>query len=501
MKFHTVIYPERLPLNKVEYPCVFLRTHDWNDFGYYTLYTLSVFLSKNERIVNEDIKILQIDNENPEDALSYTKLSSTFTKLKPSFCSLGQSLSYYEQLYEAGPNIYNKVLIALNDLVHNPLLVTKFEFLPAFKISLLRFSDAEKAFREAGAIFDNIVAEQLFKFSFQCRVPGAHADHVVNFDFTEHPTGLNRTTVIIGRNGTGKTQFLAEFALAMSGLGSLERLASFTPRRPSFSEVIAVSYSVFDEFSRPDENTFSYAYCGIRAPNEKVSKDGQLTKIKNSTPRFLTPLQLEDKLKKSIQIISNSPKRESWISLINTLLEGIFEQEQAKDIFFNLDFYKKLSSGQRILVNIITDITARITSQSIILFDEPEIHLHPEIFAALIRAFDQLLHAFDSYAIIATHSPMLLQETLSRQVRIFKRVGAYPKVSYLTNESFGEDLTTVTQEVFAVQGSSNNYRAHLAQLAKNRTAEEVESLFPKGLPFQAEAYLQALTQYPDSEVL
>lgn len=501
MNFYKVTYPAPLPLSKVEYPCAFLTTHDWNDFGYHTLYTLSIYTSKSKRVFDNRVKILEIDSKNPEDAVSHTDLPKEFTNLKPNFCSLGQSVSYYEQLHEIGKEVYQSILQALNDIVYNPFILSKFEPVPAFRISLLRFSDAEKAFYEAGSLFDNIEAEQLFKFNFQCRIPGAQEDHKVSFDFSAHPTGLHRTTVIIGRNGTGKTQFLAEFALAMSGLGSTERMSKFTPRRPSFSEVIAVSYSIFDEFSRPDSDTFSYTYCGIRAPNEKVNLEGKLIKSEKDNSRFLTPLQLRNKLQKSAKTIKSTGRSESWVSILNILLEGVFEQDQSSEEYFDLAFYTKLSSGQRILVNIMTEIIAKISPQAVILFDEPEIHLHPEVFTALIRAFDQLLHTFDSYAIIATHAPLLLQETLSRQVRVFKRIGTHPKVSLLPIECFGENLTTVTQEVFAMQGSSNNYRSHLAQLAKGRTFEQVEKMFNKGLPIQAEAYLQAVISHPDSAAL
>jgi predicted ATPase len=74
--------------------------------------------------------------------------------------------------------------------------------------------------------------------------------------------------------------------------------------------------------------------------------------------------------------------------------------------------FETLSSGQNILVMAMAEVVAYITPESVILYDEPELYLHPDALAALARAFDKLLEEFNSYAIIATHSPILLQETL-----------------------------------------------------------------------------------------
>ena len=45
-----------------------------------------------------------------------------------------------------------------------------------------------------------------------------------------------------------------------------------------------------------------------------------------------------------------------------------------------------------------------------LLFDEPELHLHQNATANTMRMFYRLLEEFNSYAIIATHSPLIIQE-------------------------------------------------------------------------------------------
>ena len=499
MKFYATGRFQRNPPSGAIFPCAVLAFDNWNDFGVRTLRDVCVYRTASEVILNSSVKILSSDPSKTDPENNATILPLEFDTLDDSYCSLGQDLKYYEQLRDAGAEIYEPYLRGLRDVVFNAQIGAEFRNVPKFGSSFLRFSEAEKAFREAPSLFSQVIAQKSFVFQFWCRVPGAQGEHRVDFDFSEHPTGLYRTAVLIGRNGTGKTQFLARFALAMSGLGEKRPEHGFLPNRPSFSRVIAVSYSVFDDFSRPSEGkqTFSYKYCGICAPVQTLP--GEIEGAPPSPPAqtvgatFLSQPELRDRLQRSLESIREQQREASWASILSILLEGQFDVSSAKE---SLAFYDGLSSGQRILVAVITDIVAHIVPDSIVLWDEPELHLHPEIFSALARAFDHLLNEFDSYAIIATHAPLLLQETTARQVRVFDRTGNIPRIAPLTVESFGENLTVITDEVFAMPGSEHNYRAYLTKLAEGKTVEEVEAMFPQGLPLQARAFLRALRTPP-----
>lgn len=487
MNFYKQSHPNKTPPHKAIYPCVVLISDNWNDYGYYTSWGIAIYTSDSADPIEGAIKILERDPANPREALTITSLPEPFISLDENYCSLLQSMTIYEKLFQAGPTIYNPILRALRDVATLPESTQVFQEMYGFKKSLLRFSEAEKAFKEAAYIFQGRSAIQSLRFTYKCIVPGAITPHEVEFDFSPHPTGLNRIIVIIGKNGTGKTQFLANIANSLSGLSeATDQNHGFTPTRPTFSRVIAVSYSVFDTFTRPNSNTgkdrtFSYKYCGIRSP----------IKINNSEgAQFLSETELLVKLSEAKQTIHKENRTQVWLNILSILLENQFADEQTE--VESLNFYTKLSSGQKILVAVMTDIIANIQKQSVILFDEPEIHLHPEALAALARAIDQLLTDFDSYSIIATHSSLLLQETLSRQVRIFRRIGSSPHISPLTVESFGENLSAITREVFAVDGEKNNFRAILERLAHDQTPEDVENLFPLGLPILAQTYLQAI---------
>jgi hypothetical protein len=195
MNFYETNFPNQSPPNDAVFPCVVLVNDGWNDVGYYTLWGVNIYRSRGERIVESSVKILQRDPDKPTEALFTTKISPHFPALSPDYCSLGQDIKYYELLLAAGPDIYKPYFAAMRDAAIVPEVAGQFKEMAGFQKSLLRFSEAEKAFREAISLFTASVADRSFRFRFRCRVPGADGPHDAEFDFSPHPTGLHRTAV------------------------------------------------------------------------------------------------------------------------------------------------------------------------------------------------------------------------------------------------------------------------------------------------------------------
>ena len=83
-----------------------------------------------------------------------------------------------------------------------------------------------------------------------------------------------------------------------------------------------------------------------------------------------------------------------------------------------------------------------------ILFDEPETHLHPNAISSLLNTIFRLVKRFESFCIIATHSPLIIQEIPARNIFIIERENNIAFVRELERESFGENLTVITQDIF-----------------------------------------------------
>jgi len=152
-----------------------------------------------------------------------------------------------------------------------------------------------------------------------------------------------------------------------------------------------------------------------------------------------------------------------------------------------LGFVESLSAGQKIVVNIVVQLAAHLRTRSLVLVDEPETHLHPPLLAALLRGVQKLLDGFDSFAIVATHSPVVLQEVSVKDVQIIERFYEGVRAISPQFETFGAGLTQLTYEAFGLDNTVSDYRAVIRQLARSMSIDEIEEIFPMGLSSQARA--------------
>lgn len=139
----------------------------------------------------------------------------------------------------------------------------------------------------------------------------------------------------------------------------------------------------------------------------------------------------------------------------------------------------------------LTEVISKIEKESLLLFDEPELHLHPNAVANTLRMFYKLLEEFDSYAIFATHSPLIVQEIPSRYVQILTRIENILMVSSPTLECFGENVTNITNDIFDVNASESNYKTILMKLSQKMSFDEVLGIFDGELSFNAMIYLKS----------
>lgn len=106
-----------------------------------------------------------------------------------------------------------------------------------------------------------------------------------------------------------------------------------------------------------------------------------------------------------------------------------------------------------------------MAEKSLVLLDEPEAHLHPPLLSAFVRALSDLLINRNGLAVIATHSPVVLQEVPRECVWKFNRVGDVTTVERPFIETFGENVGTLTNEVFGLEVTSTGYHQMLFELA------------------------------------
>lgn len=461
---------------------IVLTYDNWDDFGYKTSFNMYYYDDDRNDIHIGSVKIYNRGRD--EDAGSFGRhtrnyIDDEIESLSEDFCSLGQSLEYYNKLKSILPNEYMDILLRLNDIVANKEIRSIYENDSGVLTSLRRFSSAEKAYNEAISIIGDVQQKDKdISFTYRVTAPYDEAPVELSFDFKRSEYMPYRINVLIGKNGTGKTQLLSKLANSLSGYTDEVEKEVFAGYRPPIDKVMSISYSAFDEFKKipkersKDGKVFSYVYCGIQ------SEDGTLSLE-----------QLKEKLERAYETIQEKQREEIWSEILSELMET--EHRQTVELIAQKRFNEvRLSSGQQILICTITELIASIENESVILFDEPEIHLHPNAIANVMRMFYKLLDRFNSYAIFSTHSPLILQEIPSQYIQVLNRVDNTLVVRKPEVECLGNNINDIIFDVFDVRSSESNYKEYLSNLSEKLSYEEILHMFNGRLSLNAMIYLK-----------
>jgi ABC-type branched-subunit amino acid transport system ATPase component len=479
-------YISRLEVDNDKPKKYFLLIADnWNDnFRFHTSFMLVFF----DNGTKKSLGALKIATNKSND--TSVVIPEQFYYLEEGYVSLGQEKKYYNNLANVfGKNILS-VLYALKDSAFFTEISEEFENKDIFKFSLIREDDAERLHRVARPMVDGADMDNLYSFTYDFLPKYAKASVDIPFLFSTDNVIPKRMITLIGRNGVGKTQLLTTLPLEIAQ----ENNSRFQPQKPVYSKIIAVSYSTFDNFELPKKTSnFNYIYCGLRDENGDLrSKQGQLQKFHHTWKR-ITNLGRLEKWKK---IISNFLEEE----LIDLFIK--IDPENKEKLFFDLVGFREaresLSSGQSIVLYVVSEIVANIRLDSFLLFDEPETHLHPNAISQLMNGISDLIEEFESYCVIATHSPIIIQEMFARDVLVLTRSEKLLSVSNIGVESFGENLSIITEEVFGNRAIPKSYEATIKKLVRRyRTYDRVIEIMKEDslpLSLNVRLYLQSLVE-------
>lgn len=195
------------------------------------------------------------------------------------------------------------------------------------------------------------------------------------------------------------------------------------------------------------------------------------------------------KLIQSCIEIEKAERTKKWLKTISSFLdeeivENLMSENEDKVKKINLtkisDTLKILSSGQNILLNIITEIIKNIRYDSLIIYDEPETHLHPNAISQLTNTLYTLTEEFESFCLIATHSPLVVQEMLAKNIYILEKEQNNLYVRKPNSETFGENLTVITNEIFGNRDVPDYFKIQLKKLVSlglsyERILQEIQS--------------------------
>ena len=520
-----------------------LQQDNWNDYGFQTLYHLyhRQTASNPSPTMIGPVKILR----RGQTASDEIQINRPFEPLDENFCSVGASLDYYQRLNEIPLNERDEILSVLRDVVAQPERQAEFRDEPGWSTSLFRDNPNPDDFlTDASAILtSNFSALSDIGESISFRPTNWSTDLILEFDAPGLPIFLGdhstedmrplprRIIAVIGRNGSGKSTLLSRIArVAFSSPSDrmqpeIQALGAFEPSSVGFIKIIAISYSAFDNFIVPglyeserrqiandiEEGGGRYIYAGLRdivaeVRDDLVTSEGRQLPDDERAKLAADDLRTETRLKSLVQLADEFQRLINQIAdnndneLLDAALKPLFADPSFADVgnreiieLLGADPRKEFlgwSTGHKIVLHVIASLVAHTTRKSLILFDEPEMHLHPPLIAALMHAFRIVLEEKDALAIVATHSPIVLQETLARHVHIVRRNGQNFEVLTPDAETFGENIGILTYDTFGLTAASTDFHKILDQLiVLFSDIDEINELFTPRLSGQALAYV------------
>lgn len=495
-----------------------LITDSWDDwFKFSTLFELVVFDEEGDRHSIGAVKFGEFQLKKGEYYYAEKSLPKEFKSLPDKYFSLGQDDTYFEALNALGDDYRDGILSRLNEISIDTELYEKAIEEEVTKVSLLR-SVAKLTIREQYRRLARGEA-RLTAYDFSYELPKFRGSRIESpsIDFSvvpgaQPPTNLH---VIIGRNGVGKTHLLRSMIRslldkrsALNGRFSIHNEDS-SDAEDMFSSLVSVTFSAFDPFENIRERKdatdgIRYSYVGLQRPQ---AKDG-----KQQLPKS-TDMLANEFVKSALSCLSGGRKKR-WHDAI-TLLEydALIEDSNIKEEvcgFNGIDeieddwkkrikkIFSKFSSGHSIVLLTMTKLVEVVDEKTLVLMDEPEAYLHPPLQSAFIRAISNLLIHRNGVGILATHSPVILQEVPSSCVWKVHRSGTVIKAEKPEINTFGENVGTLTRDVFGLEVTHTGFHKMIAEnVEKGMSFEEIEEHFNDQMGKEAQGISLALTLHRD----
>lgn len=484
----------------------YLLTDNWNDwFTYNTMYALVVFDQDGAEFYAGEVKIGQLAMG---DEQRRPNIPVAFDELGEEFFSLGQDDSYYEKLNELGPELRDWILRGLRDIALDQDRFVRVLGEKVTGVSLLRSVNRATVQGQFSRLAKGGARLSKYEFTYIAPKPVRSKAAPVRLSFVVEPESMPPTNihVLIGRNGVGKTHLLNNMSRSLvdkrpdlNKVGAFE--AAVDENGDLFANLVSVTFSAFDPFEplpnrRDKSEGLPCAYVGLK-------RAGTSSEGKPLAPK--SPDRLSAEFGASVLICSQGARLVRWRRALEMLeADPIFRAAEVAALADEaLDddelktkakkLFAGLSSGHKIVLLTITRLVETVEERTLVLLDEPEAHLHPPLLSAFIRALSDLLINRNGVAIVATHSPVVLQEVPCSCVWKVKRSGRHVEAERTDIETFGENVGLLTREVFGLEVTHAGFHQLLREaVGDDDDFQAVLEKFDSELGGEARALVRAL---------
>lgn len=433
----------------------FLRNSAWDDYSYRTSYTLFYIDKKKELLEIGSVKIAKSDLKHHERPLA----NGYIKDLSDNYFSLGQDKSYYSSLRELPNNAGESLLTTLKDIAFDRDVWIKNKTSEALSDSLQRtltnldVISYQMAFKGKKGKLD-------YSITINNKKP---VRFLINHEL---PFKNSNIHAIIGNNGVGKTTYLKEIAkkvvagefdckiLSQTNIDDVDDGIDID----YIEKVLFVSFSAFDNNIPDIKNRYKFDYLGLH--------DG--------AGGFKNPDVLSEEFSKSLDNLI-SGKKLKYIKDVLAPLKNVDYLGEHIDYFFEnieelpkiVKMYTELSSGHRIVLHTLVLLMDTLHQGVVTLFDEPETHLHPPLLGAFLQSLQIICDTYNGLLIFATHSPIILQEVLTENVLVLRRLDndvTYTRTDVVT---YGQNVSKLTRTAFGYQNVG--FHNTISELVENKT--------------------------------
>ncbi len=482
-----------------------IEENEWNDYGYHVMYHLHATdkLTGLGNVYLGYIRIMKMGQAKDSIYLLGKELpnGNVFEKLPDDYVSLTLSVDVFKGLVKYLKPEDRKIFVEAMHLIlgEDSPYYEEVRTDGCFVDGLLRDASIDsyslkkgRALLEDGAVHYNLQQQDV-------TVKFAHADNSITLSFSSLPDMSSRfipngVVAFIGKNGSGKSTAIYNLAKLIYAnpdqrFRLKEKVGEISPNDMGISKLFLISYSPFDNFVLPgiggedyrlilngmENNEGRFIFCGIRdikkefeslldTPDpqtydrlfEDVRLDAtHLKPIKALAEECaLAMLAIEidnEKLKLWKAVAERSKVHFPEIYETMTGLYYCFSKEEKRDMFLSQ------STGYKFFLHSLTHIIAYIDEDCLILFDEPENHIHPPMLSFMMATLREILPKYQSVMLVATHSPVVIQETFANNVFVVRNHGELSVISHPTIETYGANIAAITSEVFDLTTDITKY--------------------------------------------
>lgn len=335
---------------------------------------------------------------------------------------------------------------------------------------------SRQALSHAKFILSGCPPEEAYSFTFNLSgingIKEIESNIVWDVDLPFEANDWSRLIGIIGNNGVGKTFLLRNLVRALY----YKETDKFQGKLPLFDNLFVISSSKYDQYNSEDGDI-------------KSNENFHITSLDNTTLKEL----IDDLI--GISHRKKTIFSKAYVEVFHDLLKNCIgeqidclfsyqDEELANGMFYHQPYidtsrlseaYGLLSSGQRHILHMMTSLFSHIHMSSLVVIDEPEVHLHPKALIEFMDALQKAMVLFDSFAIIATPSPLIVREIITSNVyRMVRQDSDNPSIAKVHFNTFGEDIALLYSRIFHYDEDDSIFTRLISQRAsKCRSADRL----------------------------